>query len=129
VTGLVHIFGKAIMINHNRVYTIILAALAVYLAIPAAGMILFLASPTHPSTVDLGIHLPDWSIPLVLAAHILYLGGILLTLLARRVRPECGRWLSRMLNWALIPALPGGPLIGIYGLCKVDKQAPPAQST
>src|SRR5437763_1675919 len=100
--------------NHNRIYSAILAALAVYLTIPAIAMLLFLAQPQRPSTAELGIHLPDWSIPWLAAIHIVYAMAITLTLIARKFRPECGRWLSRMLNWMLLPALPGGTLVGIY---------------
>ncbi len=110
------------MINHNRIYTAILGALAVYLIIPGIGMLLFLTAPQHPTTRELGIHLPDWSIPFLAVAHVGYATAIGVVLLARRLRPDCGCWLTRVLNWALLPALPAGLVLGLYGLCKVDKQ-------
>ena len=39
----------------------------------------------------------------------------------RRVEPAAGKRVSRVLNYALLPAAPFGTALGIYGLTKVDK--------
>jgi hypothetical protein len=53
--------------------------------------------------------------------NFMYAIAITVTLCARNLKPEAGRRLTRVLNWALLPALPGGTLVGIYGLLKADK--------
>jgi hypothetical protein len=53
-----------------------------------------------------------------------YAIAIVITLCARRFKPETGRVLTRALNWALLPALPGGTLVGLYGLLKADRETP-----
>ena len=45
-----------------------------------------------------------------------------LALCARLRRPTTGRWLTRLLNLALLPAFPIGTAIGIYGLASLDRQ-------
>ena len=51
-----------------------------------------------------------------------YLLAILATLYARCRYPEAGRRLTRLLNLTLLPFLPWGTLIGIYGLKRVDRE-------
>ena len=51
-----------------------------------------------------------------------YLLAILATLYARSHFPEAGRRLTRLLNLTLLPFLPWGTLIGIYGLKRVDRE-------
>jgi hypothetical protein len=45
-----------------------------------------------------------------------------LALCARILHPNTGRWLTRLLNLALLPVFPIGTVIGIYGLTCVDRQ-------
>ena len=65
--------------------------------------------------------LPEWSLPWVAIINFAYATAIIFTLCARRFSPETGRLFSRALNWALLPALPGGTVVGLYGLLKADK--------
>jgi uncharacterized membrane protein YedE/YeeE len=106
------------MINHNRAYSAVLAALAVTAAL-SCGLLLFLAGASAGGVVQ--THLPDWSLPWVALINFVYAVAILVTLCARGFKPEAGRRLTRVLNWALLPALPGGTVVGIYGLLKVDR--------
>ena len=46
-----------------------------------------------------------------------------LALGARILHPTTGRWLTRLLNWALLPVFPVGTVIGIYGLGRVDRKS------
>jgi hypothetical protein len=41
---------------------------------------------------------------------------------ARRKDHKLGERLSRVLNWLMLAALPGGTVIGLYGLFFVDKR-------
>jgi hypothetical protein len=107
------------MINHNRTYSAALAVLGV-LAIVSSGLLLFLAGASAGGAVD--SHLPEWSLPWVALINFAYAIAIIVTLCARRFRPETGRVLTRLLNWALLPALPGGTVVGIYGLLSADKE-------
>jgi hypothetical protein len=106
------------MINHNRAYSAVLASLAAVAAL-SSGLLLFLAGASSGGRLD--THLPDWSLPWVAVVNFAYAIAIVVVLCARRFKPESGRRLTRLLNWALLPALPGGTLVGIYGLWRVDK--------
>ena len=55
-------------------------------------------------------------------------GTIIITLSARQLKPDAGRRLTRLLNWALLPALPGGTVVGLYGLLRADKSGTGASS-
>jgi hypothetical protein len=109
------------MNNHNRTYVTALAVLAVFAAL-SCGLLLFLAGASVGGTVD--IYLPEWSLPWVAVINFVYAIAIIITLCARRFRPETGCVLTRVLNWALLPAVPGGTVVGIYGLLRADKQRP-----
>jgi hypothetical protein len=106
------------MINHNRTYSAVLGTLAAVAAL-SSGLLLFLAGASTSGRLD--THLPDWSLPWVAVVNFAYAIAIVVVLCARRFKPESGRRLTRLLNWALLPALPGGTLVGIYGLWRVDK--------
>ena len=106
------------MINHNRTYSAVLATLAV-MATLSSGLLLFLAGASASGALH--THLPDWSLPWVAITNFAYAIAITITLCARHFKPEAGRRLTRLLNWALLPALPGGTLVGIYGLLRADK--------
>jgi hypothetical protein len=107
------------MINHNRIYSGVLATLAL-LSILSAGLLLFLARASTGGSS--AISLPEWSLPWVAVVNLAYAVAIIVVLCARRFTPKSGRSLTRLLNWALLPALPGGTVVGIYGLWRVDKQ-------
>lgn len=107
-----------LMRNHDRVYSLALAVLGV-LAVMSAGLLLFLAGASAAGVV--GTHLPDKSLVWVGIINGAYAIAIAVTLSARRFKPQTGHRLSRILNWALLPAVPGGTVIGLYGLLCVDK--------
>ena len=107
------------MINHNRTYPAVLGTLAVVAAL-SSGLLLFMFGASAGGTLH--THLPDWSLPWVAIINFAYAVAITVTLCARRFKPEAGRRLTRLLNWALLPALPGGTVVGIYGLLRADKQ-------
>lgn len=107
------------MRTHNRVYSAALAVLGV-LAVLSSGVLLFLAGASIGGAVE--TRLPEWSLPWVAVINFAYAIAILVTLCARRFQPESGRALSRVLNWALLPALPGGTVVGLYGLFWADRE-------
>jgi uncharacterized membrane protein YedE/YeeE len=109
------------MKNHNQTYSAALVVLAVISTL-SSGLLLFLAGASAGETVTM--YLPAWSLPWVAIINLAYAISIIVTLCARRFRPETGRSLSRVLNWALLPALPGGTVVGLYGLLKADRQNP-----
>src|SRR5262245_2706934 len=108
------------MKNHNRTYSTALAVLGVLAAL-SSGLLLFLAGTSTGGAVD--THLPEWSLPWVAIINFAYAIAIIVTLCAQRFRPETGRVLTRVLNWALLPALPGGTAVGIYGLLRADRES------
>jgi len=107
------------MKNHNRTYSAALAVLGVFASL-SSGLLLFLAGVSTAGVVD--THLPDWSLPWVAIINFAYAIAIIVTLCARRLKPEAGRVLTRALNWALLPAVPGGTVVGLYGLFRADKE-------
>ena len=108
------------MKNHNRTYSTALTVLGVLAAL-SSGLLLFLAgAATAGGTVE--THLPAWSLPWVAVIDFAYAIAIVVTLCARRLRPETGRMLTRVLNWALLPAVPGGTVVGLYGLLLADRE-------
>jgi amino acid transporter len=108
------------MKSHNRAYAMALTVLGVLAAL-SSGLLLFLAgAATAGGTV--GTHLPPWSLPWVAAINFAYAIAIIVTHCARRLRPETGRRLTRVLNWALLPAVTGGTVVGLYGLLRADRE-------
>jgi hypothetical protein len=107
------------MIDHNRTYSAVLATLAVVAAL-SSGLLLFLAGASAGGALH--TPLPDWSLPWVAVINFAYAAAITVTLCARRFKPETGQRLTRLLNWSLLPALPGGTAVGIYGLLRADQQ-------
>jgi hypothetical protein len=105
------------MINHNRTYSAMLGTLAL-LAAGSCGLLLFLAGASTGGSMH--TNLPDRSLPWVALINFAYAVAIVVTLCARGFNPQAGRRLTRVLNWALLPALPGGTVVGIYGLLRVD---------
>jgi hypothetical protein len=60
--------------------------------------------------------------PCLTAVMLAYTVAMAITFFARRFRPDTGRRLTWLLNWALLPAIPVGTVLGLYGLWKVDKE-------
>jgi uncharacterized membrane protein len=109
------------MMNHNRLYSAVLAIFAVYNAI-LVTCTLSLAYGIGWQKGPVG-HVPAWAVPWLFTLICAYTIAIIVTLFARRHRPAVGCRLTRILNLALLPALPVGTVIGIYGLWKVDRGA------
>jgi hypothetical protein len=106
------------MIDHNRVYSAALATLGAVAAL-SSGLLLFLAGASMGGSLN--THLPDSSLPWIAAINFCYTVAIVVVLCARWFKPQSGQHLTRLLNWALLPALPGGTVVGIYGLLKADR--------
>jgi len=106
------------MIDHNKMYSAALALLGGLAAISVA-LLLFLTGLSASGSVN--THLPDFSLPWVAAINFGYLIAILVVLCARQFKADSAKRLTRLLNWALLPALPGGTVVGVYGLLKADK--------
>jgi hypothetical protein len=106
-----------LMINHNRLYSAVLAIFALRNAITAIVFLDWQRAGGGPMR-----HLSERSLPPMTALCLAYAVAVAATLLARRYRPATGRRLTRILNWALLPVLPGGTVLGFYGLWKVDKE-------
>ena len=106
------------MINHNRTYTLVLTTLALVAAFSFC-LLIYLAGTSDSGSLD--TLLPAWSFRWVAFLNLAYFVGIIITLCARHSNPETGRRITRIMNWALLPALPGGTLVGLYGLLKVDR--------
>lgn len=104
--------------NHNRTYTAALAILAA-IATVSSGLLLFLASTAASGSVETTI--PAWALPWVAGINFAYVVAITVTLCVRSLKPSTGRKITRILNWALLPALPGGTVVGLYGLMIADK--------
>ena len=105
------------LINHNRLYCAVLTICAVVNGMTTIGLLYW------QKTVGWSLgHLPARSLPWMTAINFAYTVAIVATLMARRYRPETGRHLTRFLNWALLPALVAGTVLGLYGMWKVDKE-------
>jgi len=105
--------------KHNQMYSVALAVLGVLAAL-SSGLLLFLAGVSTAGAV--GTHFPDRSLAWAAVINFAYTVAIIITLYARRFRPGTGRVLTRVLNWALLPALPGGTVVGLYGLLRADRE-------
>ena len=112
---------KGSNMNHNRVYTATLAVFAVYNAIIITCGLAFWRMVGGQVNEPMGKY-PAWSIPWLFWITCAYTVLIVWTLIARRYRPELGRRLSLILNWLLLPAIPGGTIIGLYGFWAAHKQ-------
>ena len=102
--------------SHDRVYCTFLA-----LFIPLTAFTAFSLLYWHIAIGEPIGHLPAWAVPWTAACNLAYSIAMTVTLLLRFVRPDAGRRLTRILNWALVPALLCGTLLGLYGLWKVDR--------
>ncbi len=105
------------LIDHNRMYSAVLAIFAVHNAITG----IFLLDWQRAVGGPMG-RLSERSLPPISALCLAYAVALAATFLARWYRPAFGRRLTRILNWALLPALPCGTLLGLYGLWKVDRE-------
>lgn len=118
--------AKADNMNHNRIYTATLWVFAIYNLIIitcAIGFSVMIGRGTWNEPMG---RYPAWSLPWLFALTCVYTILIVATLLARRKKSKLGSRLTQVLNWLMLAALPGGTVIGLYGLFFVDKQKPSA---
>ncbi len=107
------------MINHNRMYSIMLALLTALASATTVGLINWQKSVGGPVG-----HLSSEAIPWMIAVNLFYALAMGSTLFARLYWPDSGRRLTRLLNWALLPALPSGTVLGLYGLWLLNREKP-----
>jgi hypothetical protein len=121
------------MINHNRLYSTILAILAVFNANMAIQLIISQIRLHNLENLVGGQYLRFQeeqyvrfhrlsSHPWMTAIISAYTVAMAVTFFARRYHPNIGRRLTRLLNWTLLPMLLVGTVFGLYGLWKVDKE-------
>lgn len=111
---------KGPYMDHNRIYTATLWVFAVYNAIIIACGLYFWRM-VGQTNEPMGRY-PAWALPWLFALTCFYTVLILATLIARRKNSRIGEQFSRVLNWLMLPAVPGGTVIGLYGLLFVGKQ-------
>jgi purine-cytosine permease-like protein len=106
-------------VDHERLYTLLLSVL-----IAGTGAGIYLATlvlslppgarapgPTRP---------PDFFVWLELCVSLFYMPLMLLALAARLTNHRTAHMLTRFLNYALLPALPFGTLLGAFGLTALN---------
>jgi hypothetical protein len=101
------------MIAFSRTYTLALAL--ALLPATGAGLLLYLTGLIAAGG-DVRTHVPAEVFPWLALTQVAYAVAIVIVLCARRINPPAGRRLSRAPNWALLPAVPGGTVVGLYGL-------------
>jgi hypothetical protein len=114
--------SKADNMNHNRIYTATLWVFAVYNAIIITCG-LYYWRVVGQTNEPMGRY-PVWALKWMFALTCVYTVLIVATLVARRKDHAIGERLSRVLNWLMLAAIPGGTVIGLYGLFFVDKEKP-----
>ena len=102
------------MKRSNRIYTIALLVLGFFFVIAAAEFLLLQRSPAFPAS-------SRWAFQFCAFAYALYAAAIIVTLILRSRTTTIGRIATTALNIVLLPLIPFGTIIGIYGLRKVDK--------
>jgi hypothetical protein len=110
-------------VNHARLYSALLLIIGVSTALTIPLGLVAWAQRQYGLARSSSSHVPTWLLPWFAALSGAYIALILVTLTARRLNPDAGRRLTKVLNYALLPAAPFGTLLGMYGLLKVDKQA------
>ena len=109
-------------VNHDWLYSVLLVVLAVSTAVTIPlGLFVYVLRVRAGVPVH-AWHVPDWLAPWSAAICTGYLVAMLMTVWLRRVEPAAGKRVSRVLNYALLPAVPFGTALGIYGLTKVDRR-------
>jgi hypothetical protein len=110
--------GKQAVINHDRMYTILLVALWLYVAggLTVLAWILNISPEARPD-----LQWPEWSLPFFAWINGFFLAAMSLTLFARWVWPEAGKRLTGVLNALFLLSPPVGTALGLYGLFWVDR--------
>ena len=111
------------MFNHNRLYNIFVALLAVYCLSSFSFVLLLMGMPqdARPHTL-----VPEWSLPFLAIINGLYLLALTVTFTVRLTKPSIGNRITTIMNWLFLIAPPFGTALGAYGLWKVDREQEPA---
>jgi uncharacterized membrane protein YhdT len=109
---------KAPSNKHNMVYTALLIAMAFFYSLGAMSMWFISHSPEFPTEAR-------WAFEFTVYAELMYVVAMVVTLILRGVAPGAGHFATLVLNIILLPLIPLGTALGIYGLWKVDKVRPP----
>ena len=104
-------------LRHNRIYTALLIALAVFCALGMISLFAMSRSPTMPAE-------SRWTFQMIIGIYALLIVVMAATLILRGVAPSAGRVATMALNIILLIVFPFGTALGIYGLLKVDKGVP-----
>ncbi len=100
--------------THNVVYMALLAALAFFYIIGAVMFLLIVRSSDTPPE-------SRWVFQMTLFMEFAYVAAMVATLILRGVSSKVGRVATLAMNIILLPLIPFGTALGIYGLWKVDK--------
>jgi hypothetical protein len=96
----------------NRVYTVMLVMLAIFLVIGIGQM-----SRWH-APLQRGQIVLDY----LKVIYSVYLAAVILTLVLRATNPGAGKVAATALNLALLAMIPFGTVVGVFGLAKLDKE-------
>src|SRR4051812_31230014 len=107
--------------RHNRIYTALLIAFALFCAFGMISIFFMSHSPTIPPESRRMFLMVVWIYAALVAAMVA-------TLILRGVAPRAGRIATMALNIVLLIVFPFGTALGIYGLIKVDKAAAPSEA-
>jgi len=99
----------------NRVYTIMLIVLAIFLVLSIGEVIML---PRWFAFPQQGKRVLDY----IKVIFSIYFCATLLTLILRAKRPAAGRVAATALNLALLAIIPFGTVVGVFGLSKLDKK-------
>src|SRR4051794_35561392 len=100
--------------RHNRIYTALLLAFALFCVLGMISLFVISRSPTMPPESRRSLQMIDGIYGVLVAA-------MAATLILRGVAPRAGRIATMALNVVLLIVFPFGTALGIYGLLKVDK--------
>jgi Na+/proline symporter len=99
----------------NRVYTIMLIVLAIFLLLSVGQMMFLPRMVAYSSSGKLVLNY-------IKVIFSIYFCATVLTLILRAKRPAAGRVAATALNLALLAIIPFGTVVGIFGLSKLDKE-------
>ena len=101
--------------KHDRIDLILLIVWPFCLLLGMGGMYFQMHMPTFPAQ-------SKWVFAMAIYAMACYFVAIAVTVVVRITAPAKVRLLTTALNIVLLPHIPFGTALGIYGLWKVDKK-------
>jgi hypothetical protein len=101
--------------THDQIYTTLLGVLGFFLLVGMVGLGFIAFFPTTTNDGRVGIMM-------VLATEGLFFVAILIVFLIRIIYPAHRRWPTVGMNIILLPIIPFGTALGVYGFWKVDKK-------